>query len=108
MLPSCCLVAAAAAVNSIVGLAVISSAVVPSCSQLLGGPYAESAPWQRLAAALDKAAGGVLKRSLQQPALAGAVCRTTGTSMQVRLQQHNRQQQQQQQELAGAVCCSGY
>jgi hypothetical protein len=82
-------VARAAAVNSMVGLAVISSAVVPSCSQLLTGPYAESGPWQWLAAALDKAAGGLLKHSLQQPALAGAVCHTTATTMQVKLQPHH-------------------
>jgi hypothetical protein len=81
-----------------VGLAVISSGVVPSCSQLLSGPYADSAPWQWLAAALDKAAGSLLKRSLQQPALAGAVCKTTATSMQVRQQQQHCLQQQQQQE----------
>ncbi|KAF6261591.1 hypothetical protein COO60DRAFT_1680067 [Scenedesmus sp. NREL 46B-D3] len=71
--------------TSLVGLAAISSAAGPSCSQLLNGPHAESAAWHQLAAALDKAAGGVFRHSLQQLPLAGAVCRTTATSMQTLL-----------------------
>lgn len=74
-----------AAINSLVGFTVLRSTVRPSCSQLLAGPFADSAAWRRLAAALDRAAAGVFRRKLHQPALALAVCSTTVSSMQVLL-----------------------
>uniref|UniRef100_A0A383WJG1 Uncharacterized protein n=1 Tax=Tetradesmus obliquus TaxID=3088 RepID=A0A383WJG1_TETOB len=73
------------AVNSLLGLAVLGPLAGPSCKQLLAGPNADSAAWWGLAAALDKAAGGLFKRQLQQPQMAVAVCRTVATSVQVLL-----------------------